>query len=89
MTSLVHRLALPLHRENEGDTTMATKPKYKLKSTPIEESIVEAYKRMEQSIVNSYFAIEHRVVGTYQKIEDKFVDTFLEVDENDDENDDK
>lgn len=67
-------------------TSMTTnKPKYKLKPTKIEKSVVEAYKRLEQSVVNSYFAIENTVVGAYQKIEDKFVDTFL-VEDNDDDN---
>lgn len=68
--------------------TMDKRPKYKLKTTKTEKSIVEAYKKLERSVVNGYSAIENAVVGTYQKIEDKFVDTFLEEvkDDNDNEN---
>ncbi len=68
--------------------TMNGRPKYKLKTTKVEKSVVEAYKKLERSVVESYFAVENAFVGAYQKIEDKFVDTFLEevTDENDNEN---
>lgn len=67
---------------------MNGRPKYKLKTTKVEKSVVEAYKKLERSVVESYFAVENAFVGAYQKIEDKFVDTFLEevTDENDNEN---
>ena len=57
---------------------MSGRPKYKLKTTKVEKSVVEAYKKLERSVVESYFAVENAFVGAYQKIEDKFVDTFLE-----------
>ena len=57
---------------------MNGRPKYKLKTTKVEKSVVEAYKKLERSVVESYFAVENAFVGAYQKIEDKFVDTFLE-----------
>ena len=67
---------------------MSGRPKYKLKTTKVEKSVVEAYQKLERSVVKSYFAVENAFVGTYQKIEDKFVDTFLvEDNENDDDND--
>ena len=67
---------------------MSGRPKYKLKTTKVEKSVVEAYQKLERSVVKSYFAVENVFVGTYQKIEDKFVDTFLEevTDEDDNEN---
>ena len=71
--------------------TMNGRPKYKLKTTKVEKSVVEAYKKLERSVVESYFAVENAFVGAYQKIEDKFVDTFLEevTDENENDNENK
>lgn len=66
---------------------MSGRPKYKLKTTKVEKSVVEAYQKLERSVVKSYFAVENVFVGTYQKIEDKFVDTFLEEVTDEDEND--
>jgi len=66
---------------------MSGRPKYKLKTTKVEKSVVEAYKKLEQSVIKSYFAVENTFVGAYQKIEDKFVDTFLEEVTDEDEND--
>ena len=66
---------------------MSGRPKYKLKTTKLEKSVVEAYQKLERSVVKSYFAVENAFVGAYQKIEDKFVETFLvEDNENDDDN---
>ena len=65
---------------------MSGRPKYKLKTTKVEKSVVEAYQKLERSVVKSYFAVENVFVGTYQKIEDKFVDTFLEEVTDEDEN---
>lgn len=66
---------------------MSGGPKYKLKTTKVEKSVVEAYQKLERSVVKSYFAVENVFVGAYQKIEDKFVDTFLEEVTDEDEND--
>ena len=58
---------------------MNGRPKYKLKTTKVEKSVVEAYKKLERSVVESYFAVENAFVGAYQKIEDKFVKKFIKI----------
>lgn len=68
---------------------MSGRPKYKLKTTKVEKSVVEAYQKLERSVVKSYFAVENVFVGTYQKIEDKFVDTFLEEVKDDNDNEER
>lgn len=48
---------------------------YRLKTTPLEKSVVGAYRKIEDA-----------VVGTYQSIEDRFVERFLEpIDQTDPE----
>ncbi|MBR4042419.1 MAG: hypothetical protein IKJ09_08970 [Bacteroidaceae bacterium] len=46
---------------------MSGRPKYKLKTTKVEKSVVEAYQKLERSVVKSYFAVENAFVGAYQK----------------------
>ena len=57
---------------------------YRLKKTKVEESVVNAYKKMEAGIIRGYTAVERTFVDGYQRIEDKFVEKFLEEKENSD-----
>ena len=66
--SVVLLSALSLSNAQIQDTNM-NKEELKLKSSPIEKTVVKTYK-----------AIENGVVGTYKKIEDKFSEKFLEQD---------
>ena len=88
--SMVQGFVVILHSKSNVNNKDQPTPKktYRLKKTKVEESVVNAYKRMEERIVASYRAIENSVVRTYKKIEDDFVGHFLEkvYDENEDEN---
>ena len=90
--SMVQGFVVILHSKSNVNNMDQPTPKktYRLKKTKVEESVVNAYKRMEERIVASYRAIENSVVGTYKKIEDDFVEHFLEKvdDENENENSD-
>ncbi len=47
---------------------MSGRPKYKLKTTKVEKSVVEAYQKLERSVVKSYFAVENAFVGLTRRL---------------------
>ncbi len=57
--------------------------KYKLKTTKVEEKVVETYQKIENGVLNTYQKVEDSVVDAYKKVENAFVDTFLEKTEED------
>lgn len=84
--SMVQGFVVILHSKSNVNNMDQPTPKktYRLKKTKVEESVVNAYKKMEAGIVRSYAAVERTFVDGYHRIEEKFVEKFLEEKDNSD-----
>lgn len=84
--SMVQGFVVILHSKSNVNNMDQPTPKktYRLKKTKVEESVVNAYKKMEAGIVRSYAAVERTFVDGYQRIEDRFIEKFLEEKDNSD-----